>query len=253
MRVSAAGAVTPVLCESGAYPHRADGRDLYVSGRAVADAFTDVSALGSRGDRGRRHRPRLRRARHLASPTGHARSQRFGVAVAPRTLTSVFDGQVMITATSAATVRVSVYRERRLVQQTVGRSAAGREPAATAPPARERGVYDLRVLATTADGRIATDRLPVLGRPRLTISYAMRRLRREFADYLAGDGTGGLRLSDCRTPRPAPRSLPSGLHIRLRHPHPRGPLARAASRRHPAVPPRVGRPNAIGPCNHPVT
>jgi hypothetical protein len=40
MRVSAAGAVTPVLCESGAYPYRADGRDLYASGRAVADAFT---------------------------------------------------------------------------------------------------------------------------------------------------------------------------------------------------------------------
>jgi hypothetical protein len=54
------------------------------------------------------------------------------------------------------------------------------------------------VLATTADGRVATDGLPLLGRPRLTISYAMRRLRRVFADHLAGEGTYGLRLSDCR-------------------------------------------------------
>jgi hypothetical protein len=91
---------------------------------------------------------------------------------------------------------VSVYRERRLAQETVGRVLRGENVLRL----RRRlggGVYDLRVLATTADGRIAIDRLPVLGRPRLTISYAMRRLRRVFADYFAGDGTFGLRLSDC--------------------------------------------------------
>lgn len=63
----------------------------------------------------------------------------------------------------------------------------------------------LRVLATTVDGRVAADRLSLLGRPRLTISYAMRRLRREFAESFAGDGTGGLRLSDCR--RGGPRRV----------------------------------------------
>jgi hypothetical protein len=137
----------------------------------------------------------------LAAP---GRSQRFAVAVAPGTLLSVFGGRVMITATDAANVRVSVYRERRLVQETAGRVRPGENTLRL----RRRlggGVYDLRVLATTADDRIATDRLPVLGRPRLTIDYARRRIRREFADVFADDGTGGLRLSDCR--RDGPRRV----------------------------------------------
>jgi hypothetical protein len=197
MRVSAAGAVTPVLCESGAYPYRADGRDLYASGRAVADAFTvdPPSSLAVTADGGivAGYGERDTSLRLLAPPG----SQRFGVAVAPRTLASVFDRQVMITATSAATVRVSVYRERRLVQDTVRRVRPG-ENRLRLPRRLGSGVHELRVLATTADGRTATDRLSVLGRPRLTISYAMRRLRRVFADYIAGDGTFGLRLSECR-------------------------------------------------------
>jgi hypothetical protein len=42
MRVSADSIVTPVLCASSAYLRtRAEGRDLYLSGRAVTDALTD--------------------------------------------------------------------------------------------------------------------------------------------------------------------------------------------------------------------
>src|SRR5829696_84140 len=197
MHVSAAGAVTPVLCESGEYPHRADGHDLYASGRGVADAFTvgPPSALAVTADGGvvLAYGERDTSLRLLAAPG----SQRFGVAVAPRTLSSLFDRQVIITATSAATVRVSVYRERRLAQETVRRVRPG-ENVLRLPRRLGGGVHDLRMLATTADGRTATDRLSVLGRPRLTISYALRRLRRVFADYFAEEGTGGLRLSDCR-------------------------------------------------------
>jgi hypothetical protein len=201
MRVSAAGAISPVLCESGAYPYRADGRDLYASGRAVGEAVSvdAPSTLAVTGDGGilvgyGEHDTALR----LLASTG---SQRLGVAIAHRTLASVFDRQVRITATSAATVRVSVYRARRLVQETVRRLRPG-ENRLQLPRRLRGGVHDLRVVATTADGRIATDRLSVLGQPRLSISYAMRRLRREFADSIAGDGTGGLRLSDCRRGSP---------------------------------------------------
>jgi hypothetical protein len=201
MRVSAAGTAAPVLCASGAYPHRADGRDLYLSGRAVTDAFTDDApsdvAVTADGGILLSYGYRNTSLRLLAGPD----SQRFAVAVAARTLASVFDEQVVITATGAATVRVSVYRERRLVQKTVGPVWPGENLLQLSRRLRG-GVYDLRVQATTSDGRIATDRLSVLGRPRLTISYATRRLRRAFADSVRGDGTGGLRLSDCRSRGP---------------------------------------------------
>ena len=201
MRVSAAGAVTPVLCESGAIPYRGDGRDLYASGRAVADAFTvdPPSALAVTADGAivLGYGERDTSLRLLASPG----SQRFGVAVAPRTLASVVHRQVMVTTTSAATVSVSVYHDRRLVQKMIRRVRPGKNLLRL--PRRLGGdVHDIRVLARTADHQTATDRLSVLGRPRLAISYAMRRLRRAFADYLAGDGTFGLRLSECRRGSP---------------------------------------------------
>ena len=203
IRVSGAGAVTGLMCDSGAFPQRADGRDVYVSGRAVADAFTnlapsDVAVTAEGGiivSYG--YLDRYTTLRLLAKPG----SQRLGVALAPRTLGAVHDGRVVITATSAASVRVSVHREGRLIQRTVRRVRAG-ENTVRLPRRLGAGVHDVRVLATTADGRSATDRLSVLGRPHLTISYAMRRLRREFADSLAGDGTAGLRLSRCRSQGP---------------------------------------------------
>jgi hypothetical protein len=140
--------------------------------------------------------------RMLAAP---GRSQRFAVAVAPGTLASVFAGRVMIAATHAATVRVGVYRKRRLVLETAGQVQPG-ENVMRLPRRLGSGVHDMRVLATTADARTATARLPLLGRPRITIAYAKRRLRRHFADsFAAGEGTGGLRLSDCR--RHGPRRV----------------------------------------------
>jgi hypothetical protein len=204
MRVSADSIVTPVLCASSAYLGRA-GRDLYLSGRAVTDALTDFPpsdlAVTADGSIVLNYGDGNTSLRMLAAP---GRSQRFAVAVAPGTLLSVFGGRVMITATDAAKVRVSVYRERRLVQKTAGRMRPGENTLRL----RRRlggGVYDLRVLATTADGRSATARMALLGRPRITIAYAKRRLTREFADSLADEGTGGLRLSDCR--RHGPRRV----------------------------------------------
>jgi hypothetical protein len=121
--------------------------------------------------------------------------------VAPRTLASVVHRQVTVTTTSAATVSVSVYHDRRLVQKMVRRVRPGKNLLRL--PRRLGGdIHDIRVLARTADHQTATDRLSVLGRPRLAISYAMRRLRRAFADYVAGDGTFGLRLSECRRGSP---------------------------------------------------
>jgi hypothetical protein len=198
MRVSADGDVTPLLCTSSAYPRRPDGRDLYLSGRAVTDAFADFPpsdlAVTADGSIVLSYGDRNTSLRMLAAP---GRSQRFAVAVAPGTLASVFVGRVMITATDRATVRLSVYRKRRLLLETARRVQPG-ENTMRLPRQLGSGVYDLRVLATTADGRTATARLRVLGRPRITVSYAKRRLRREFADSLADEGTGGLRLSDCR-------------------------------------------------------
>ena len=196
LRVSADGVVTPVLC-AGNTGDRVDGRDLYVSGRAVTDAFApppsdlavtaDGSIVLSSGYRSTW-------LRMLAVP---ARSQRFAVAVAPGTLESVTGGRVMITATDAATVRLGVYRKRRLLIETVRRVPPG-DSVLRLPRRLRSGVHVLRVLATTADGRRATARMTVLGRPRLTVAYAKRRLKREFAESFASDDTGGLSLSDCR-------------------------------------------------------
>jgi sugar lactone lactonase YvrE len=205
MRVSADGIVTPVLCASSAYQGRAEGRDLYLSGRAVSNALTDFPpsdlAVTADGSIVLNYGDGNTSLRMLAAP---GRSQRFAVAVAPDTPRSVFGGRVMITATDAAKVRVSVYRERRLVQATAGRVRSG-ENTLRLRRRLEGGVYDLRVLATTGDGRSATARMALLGRPRITIAYAKRRLRREIADSLADEGTGGLRLSDCR--RHGPRRV----------------------------------------------
>ena len=202
MRVTADGVVTPILCASDAF--RADGRHLYPSGRPVTDAFeeTPPSDLAVTVDGGivLSYGRRSTSLRMLATP---GRSQRFVVAVAPGTLTSVIGGPVMITATDAATVRVSVYRKRRLLFQTAVEVRPG-ENMMRLPRRRRGGVYDVRVLATTADGRTASARLRLLG-PRITIAYAKRRLRREFADTIAGEGTGGLRLSDRR--RHGPRRV----------------------------------------------
>ena len=201
MRVSGDGVVTPVLC---AFPGRADGRDLYLSGRGVTDVFDDFPpsdlAVTAEGSIVLSYGRRSTSLRMLAAA---GRSQRFAVAVAPGTRTSVFGGRVMITATDAATVRVSVYRKRRLLLETAVQVQPG-ENMMRLPRRRRGGVYDLRVLATTADGRTATARLRLLG-PRISIAYAKRRLRREFADSRAGAGTGGLRLSECR--RHGPRRV----------------------------------------------
>jgi hypothetical protein len=195
MHVSGNGVVTGVLCASGAYPRRADGRDLHVSGRAVTHAFAaaptgvavdaDGSIILGYGDT---------TLYLLASP---GRSQRFAVAVAPGTLASVFDARVLITATDAASARVSVYRNRRLVLETEGQLQPGTNTLRL-PRRLSRGVHEVRVRATTADGRTAIDGLRLLGRPSITIAYAKRRIRREFVDTYAGEGTGGLRLSNCR-------------------------------------------------------
>jgi hypothetical protein len=47
--------------------------------------------------------------------------------------------------------------------------------------------------------------MSVLGRPTLTVAYAQRRLKREFAESFASDETGGLDLSHCR--RQGPRRV----------------------------------------------
>jgi hypothetical protein len=204
MHVSADGVVTPVLCASPAFPG-ADGRYLYPSGRAVTDVVDDVPpadvAVTADGSivLGYHHR-RSTSLRMLAAP---GRSQRLAVGVAPGRLTSVIGGPVMITATETATVRVSVHRERRLLLERAVQIRPG-ENMTRLPRQRRSGVYDVRVHATTADGQAATGRLRLLG-PRITIAYAKRRLRREFADTSAGEGTGGLRLSDCR--RDGPRRV----------------------------------------------
>ena len=203
MRVSADGVVAAILCASSQGPGRADGRDLYLSGRAVSDAFTDFPpldlAVTADGSIVLSYGYRNTSLRLLAAP---GRSQRFALAVAPRTLASVFRGRVRITATDAATVRIRVDRKRRRLLETTGRVQPG-ENVLRLPRRLESGVYELRVMATTADGRSATASLRVLGRPRITIAYARRRLRRNFAEAFAqGEGTGGLRLSDCRNHGP---------------------------------------------------
>lgn len=203
MRVAADGVVTPILCASDAF--RADGRHLYPSGRPVTDAFDEIppSDLAVTVDGGvvLSYGQRSTSLRMLATP---GRSQRFVVAVAPGRLTSVIGGPVTITATDAATVRVSVFRKRRLLFETAVQVRPG-ENRMRLPRLRRGGVYDLRVLATTADGRTAAARLRLLG-PRITIAYAKRRLRREFAEFRAGqEGMGGFRLSDCR--RHGPRRV----------------------------------------------
>jgi hypothetical protein len=202
LRISADGVITPILCASREF-WRLDGRYVYPSGRAVTDVFdvfppadlavtTDGSIVLSY------HHRSSTSLRMLAAP---GRSQRLGVAVAPGTPTSIIGGPVMITATEAATVRVSVYRKRRLMLETAVQVRPG-ENKMRLPRQRQGGVYDLRVHATTADGRTGTARLRLL-RPPIPIAYAKRRLKREFADYSAGEGVGGLRLSDCgrRGPR----------------------------------------------------
>jgi streptogramin lyase len=198
MRVSADGIVTPILCASG----RADP---YLSGRAVSDTFTDFPpsdvAVTADGSIVLNYGFRNTSLRMLAAP---GRSQRFAIAVASRPFASVFGGRVMITATDAATVRVRVYRKGRRLLKTAGQVQPG-ENMMRLPRRLRSGVHDLRVLASTADRRTAAARLPVLGRPRITIAYAKRRLKREFAASFAGEGTGGLRLSNCR--RHGPRRV----------------------------------------------
>jgi sugar lactone lactonase YvrE len=196
MRVSADGVITPMLC-AGSEFWSPDGRYVYPLGRAVTDVVDEfppadlaVTADGSIV-LGYHHRSSTS-LRMLAAP---GRAQRLAVAAAPGTFTSVIGGPVMITATDAATVRVSVYRKRRLLLETAVHVRPG-ENLVRLPRHRQGGVYDLRVRATTADGRTAAARLRLLG-PRITIAYAKRRLKREFADHSAGEGVGGLRLSDC--------------------------------------------------------
>lgn len=203
MRVTADGVVTPIVCASHAF--RADGRDLYPSGRAVTDVFDEIPpsdlALTVDGGVVLSYGHRSTSLRVLATP---GRSQRFAVAAAPGTLTSVIGGPVKITATDAATVRVSVYRKRRLQFETALQVRPA-ENMMRLPRLRRGGVYDLRVLATTADGRTATARLRLLG-PRITFAYAKRRLRQEFAEFSAGEeGIGGFRVSHCR--RHGPRRV----------------------------------------------
>ena len=205
LRISADGVITPILCASSDFPGT-DGRYLYPAGRAVSEVFDAFppADLASTADGsivlGYHHRGST--LLRLLAATG--RSQRLALGVAPRTHTSVIGGPLMITATDAATARVSVYRKRRLLLETAIRVRPG-ENTMRLPRRRQGGVYDLRVHATAADGRTATARLRLLG-PRITIAYAKRRLKREFADSIIGqEGTGGLRLSDCR--RHGPRRV----------------------------------------------
>ena len=111
MRVSAAGVVRPVLCNSDAYPARADGRDLYLTGRPLSEALSaiprpDVAAApdGTLVLSSVAEHPVL----HMIASPGA--SMRLGVALLPSTLAAIFDARVTIAVTETATVRVSVRR-----------------------------------------------------------------------------------------------------------------------------------------------
>ena len=117
----------------------------------------------------------------------------------------------MITATDVATVHVGVYRKRRLVPETAGQ-VQPTENMMRLPRRLGSGVYDLRVLATTADGRTATTRLPLLGR-----ATVYDRLRNTTAHH-----------ANSQTPSPARDRGPS-----------RGCSAAAGARSAAAAPARV--------------
>jgi hypothetical protein len=84
-----------------------------------------------------------------------------------------------------------------VVTEAGGPVGAG-ETALALPRRLGRGVHRLELTVTTTDGRTATDRLRVLGRPFVAIRLAKRLMRREFIGFAIGEGTGSIKISRCR-------------------------------------------------------
>jgi NHL repeat len=187
---------SPVLCAAGADPARPDGRDLYVAGRPVREAFTrfPASQVAVAPDGG----VVLNYGSYSTQLTVIASaSQRLASALAPATVSAVFTDHVVIASTQPATARVRVVREGRVVTEASGPIGVGETTLALARRLT-RGVHRLELTVTTADGRTATDRLRVLGRPFIAIRFAKRLIKREFYDVAIGEGTGSIRTSRCR-------------------------------------------------------
>ena len=189
---------SPVLCASGADPARPDGRDLYAAGRPIREAFSGFPAshvaVAPDGGLLLHFGDDDTRLRLVATPGA---SKRLASALAPATLPAVFTDRVVIASTQPATASVRVLRDRRVVTEAGGPVGAG-ETVLALPRRLGRGTYRLELTVTTADGRTATHRLRVLGRPFVAIRSAKRLMRREFTNVAIGEGTGSIRLSRCR-------------------------------------------------------
>jgi hypothetical protein len=196
---------SPVICASGAAPTRPDGRDVYVAGRPVGDAFTDVApshvAVAPDGGLLLDFGYYDTRLRLITTP---GTSQRLAGALTPATLTTIFGGQVGIVATEQATALLKVFHKRRREMRVAGPAQPG-ESTLQLPRRLGRGVHTIELRLTTADGRTATHRLRVLGRPFIAIRYAKRLIRRSFVENAIGEGTGSITLSRCR--RQGPRRV----------------------------------------------
>jgi len=177
---------------------RPDGRDIYVAGRPVREAFTDFPAshvaVAPDGGVVLDYGYDDTQLSLIATPGS---SQRLASALAPATLPAVFTDRVVIASTQPATARVRVLRDRRVLTEARGPVGAG-ETALGLPPPAGTSVHKLELTVTTTDGRTATDRLRVLGRPFIAIRMAKRLMRREFVDFAIGEGTGSIRISRCR-------------------------------------------------------
>jgi hypothetical protein len=201
LRVSPLGSLVGVMCSPFGPNYRPDGRDIYVAGRPLSSAFlannwgadVAVAADGSMViDDGGGETAVL-----VVETPGE--SQRLAVALAPETLAAVHQRRVVVASTMAAHVEVGVYRRRQRLAHATGELQAG-ETTLGLPRRLGPGVHNIKLLARTADGRLATHSLRVLGTPTVPMRLAKRIFRDYFYDSEVGEGDGYVRLSPCRHP-----------------------------------------------------
>ena len=177
------GRLTLLACANSEDELRADGRDVYTDGARRSWARIDHPeqlAVTSDGSLlaiccGQQRAIMVRRAR--------ARGP-LGVAIAPQTLTEVYGGRVVVTATDPA--RVTLTAARRSLRDalspsettvsTVTRRVRSGATTFKLPRPLASGEYALHAVARRSDGAIASARLLVLGQPALPVALVRQLL-----------------------------------------------------------------------------
>jgi hypothetical protein len=186
-RVAADGRTTPITCT----PVNASvtGRDVYWDGASARRA--DLGQLGPLAGAAVTSDGGLLIAtrRHVALVPPEGGGQRLAAALPASNLARVPAGRVVVDLTQPANVALSVRRRGRTVVAMRTTVAAGRSDLRL-PHKLSAGEYRVDLVARTMDGRVAVDRLAVLGRHLLDLGV----VRRALEGYPVGeDALGGAR------------------------------------------------------------